>query len=95
MRIDPNARTPDLPESKVASRPAYSGGSGETESASDKATLGSYARIQELSAKLQQMPEDRQSRVEALAQAIREGRYNVSPEQIAHSILSSMVSGSM
>ena len=94
MRIDPNARTPDLPESKVASRPAVSGRTAEAAASSDKATLGHHARIQELSAQLQQMPEDRQSRVEALARAIREGKYNVSPEQIARSILASMASGS-
>jgi anti-sigma28 factor (negative regulator of flagellin synthesis) len=41
------------------------------------------------------MPEDRQSRVEALAQAIREGRYNVGPEQIAHAILTTMAAGSL
>jgi flagellar biosynthesis anti-sigma factor FlgM len=95
MRIDPNARTPDLPESKVASRPTASGRTAEAPASSDKATLGNYARIQELSAKLQQMPEDRQSRVEALAQAIREGKYSVSPEQIARSILANMTSGSL
>jgi flagellar biosynthesis anti-sigma factor FlgM len=95
MRIDPNTRTPDLPDNKVANRPGSSGRTAEAHSASDKASLGNYNRIQELSAQLQQMPEDRQSRVEALAQAIREGRYDVSPEQIAHSILSNMISGSM
>jgi flagellar biosynthesis anti-sigma factor FlgM len=63
--------------------------------ASDQTTLGNYARIQELSSQLQQMPEDRQSRVEALAQAIREGRYNVGPEQIAHAILTTMAAGSL
>jgi flagellar biosynthesis anti-sigma factor FlgM len=96
MRIDPNARTPDLPESKGVTR------SGQSEhvtpeklDSTDTATLGSYARIQQLSARLQQMPDDRQDRVEALAQAIREGRYNVSPEQIARSILTNMVSGSV
>lgn len=96
MRIDPNARTPDLPESKGVSRTSQSGpASPEKPNSTDTATLGNYARIQELSARLQQMPDDRQDRVEALAQAIREGRYNVSPEQIARSILTNMVSGSV
>ena len=95
MRIDPNARTPDLPESQVPSRSSSAAGSIEGRGTSDEATLGGYARIQELSAKLEPMPEDRQVRVEALARAVREGRYSVSPEQIAHSILLHMVSGSM
>lgn len=95
MRIDPNARTPDLPESKATSRSSATGRALPDKGAStDEATLGGHARIQELSAKLQQMPDDRQNRVEALAQAIREGRYSVSPEQIARSILSNMTSGS-
>jgi len=95
MRIDPNARTPDLPESKGASRPDPSGQTTAAQKldSTDTATLGSYARIQQLSARLQQMPDDRQGRVEALAQAIREGHYNVSPEKIAHSIFTNMVSG--
>ena len=93
MRIDPNARTPDLPESKAPSRTRASAGPTiEGRVGNDEAALGGYARIQELSAKLETMPEDRQKRVEALAQAVREGRYNVSPEQIAHSILSHMAS---
>jgi flagellar biosynthesis anti-sigma factor FlgM len=94
MRIDPNTRTPDLPESKAANRSSPTTGPA-VEGRQDEATLGGYARIQELSVKLQQMPEDRQNRVEALALAVREGRYNVSPEQIAHSILAHMASGSM
>ena len=96
MRIDPNARTPDLPESKGATRSGQSGHvPSEKLDSTDTATLGNYARIQQLSARLQHMPDDRQDRVGALAQAIREGRYNVSPEQIAHSILTNLVSGSV
>jgi flagellar biosynthesis anti-sigma factor FlgM len=97
MRIDLNPKTPDLPESKPLNRPGALNGSpvtGATRS-SDEATLAAYTRAQELQTQLQQMPEDRQDRVEALARAIREGQYNVGPEQIAQSLFSDMVARSV
>jgi anti-sigma28 factor (negative regulator of flagellin synthesis) len=44
---------------------------------------------------MQQMPEDRQGKVEALAQAIRDGQYNVGAEQIAQAMFSDMAARSV
>jgi anti-sigma28 factor (negative regulator of flagellin synthesis) len=44
---------------------------------------------------MQQMPEDRHARVEALTRAIRDGQYNVGAEQIAQAMFSEMASRSV
>jgi flagellar biosynthesis anti-sigma factor FlgM len=91
MGIDPKPRTADrLPESRAAHR---SNAVARSEATTNKAAQNGNMRIQELSAKSRQMHDERKSRVEALALAIREGRYSISPEQIARSILSNMVFG--
>lgn len=97
MRIDPNARTPDLAEAKATNRggrqaPASSERSG---SDGDQATLDGQARIQQLQAQAQQIPDSRQQKVEALNRAIQEGRYQVGAEQIAHSLFSEMAARSV
>jgi flagellar biosynthesis anti-sigma factor FlgM len=46
------------------------------------------ARAGLLTAQVQQLPEIRQDRVTAIANAIRNGTYHVSPEQTAEAILS-------
>ena len=93
MRIDLNPKTPELPESKAAGRPSSSSRASvsETESSNDQATLAGHARIRDLQAQIEQLPEDRQAKVEALARAIREGQYQPSAEQIAQSLFSEMV----
>ncbi|MGC2193118.1 MAG: flagellar biosynthesis anti-sigma factor FlgM [Terriglobales bacterium] len=97
MRIDLNAKMPELPESKPLNRPGPSNRSSDpgASRSADEATLAGHTRAQELQTQLQQMPEDRQARVEALARAIREGQYNVGPEQIAQSLFSDMAARSV
>lgn len=51
--------------------------------------------MQDLQTQTRHMPEDRQAKVEALARAIREGQYNVAPEQIAQSLFSEMAARSL
>ncbi len=72
MRIDPNAKLPEIPESKVTNRSGSSAraSSATANPASDEATLVSQQRVQELQKQLEQTPEDRRGRVEALAQAL-------------------------
>jgi flagellar biosynthesis anti-sigma factor FlgM len=96
MRIDLNAKTPELPESQGSNQP----GSSKRASAAaiklpaDEATLATHARVQELQSHVQQMPEDRQAKVEALMRAIRDGKYNVGAEQIAHAMFAEMAARS-
>lgn len=92
MRIDLNAKTPELPESNPLHRPgaANRASAQDATRSTDEATLAGHTRAQQLQAQLQQMPEDRHDRVEALVRAIREGQYNVGPEQIAQSLFSDM-----
>jgi flagellar biosynthesis anti-sigma factor FlgM len=95
MRIDLNAKMPDLPESKSASRQAPAGRVPAAEPGlSDEATLAGHSRVRELQRQTQQLPEDGQDRIEALAGAIRAGQYNVSPEKVAQSLLSEMAARS-
>jgi flagellar biosynthesis anti-sigma factor FlgM len=97
MRIDPNAKTPDVPESKSLSRPGSSNRSSpsRTSQAADDATLPGHAQVQELQKQLDQLPEDRASRVGLLARAIRDGQYNVGADQIAQAMFSAMVARSI
>ena len=97
MRIDPNAKTPDVPESKPLNRPGSSNRScpSRTSEAADDATLPGHTQVQQLQKQLDQLPEDRASRVEALARSIRDGQYNVGAEQIAQAMFSAMVARSI
>ena len=73
MRIDPNAKMPEIPESKVTNRSGSSTRSSPSSAdhSTDQATLASEQRVQELQKQLAQTSEDRQGRVEALGRAIR------------------------
>ena len=97
MRIDPNAKMPEIPEGKVTNRSGSSTRSSPSSAdhSTDQATLASEQRVQELQKQLAQTPEDRQGRVEALGRAIREGRYDVGAGQIAQSLFSEMVARSV
>jgi flagellar biosynthesis anti-sigma factor FlgM len=92
MRIDLNAKTPEIPEHQGSNQT----GSGKrlstagTSLPADEATLATHSRVQELQSQMQQMPEDRHAKVEALARAIRDGQYSVGAEQIAHAMISEM-----
>lgn len=97
MRIDPNAKIQEIPESKVPNRPGSSTRSSPSspDHSTDQATLASEPRVQQLQKQLAQTPEDRQGRVEALGRAIREGRYDVGAGQIAGSLFAEMVARSV
>ena len=97
MRIDLNAKTPELPESQSSSPTgsAKRWSSAGINLPADEATLATHTRVRELQSQMQQMPEDRHAKVEALAQAIREGQYNVGAEQIAQAMFSEMAARSV
>lgn len=92
MRIDLNAKTPEVSESQGGSHAGASKRSPSTGAnlPADEATLATHARVQELQSQMQQMPEDRHAKVEALARAIQGGQYNVGAEQIAQAMFSEM-----
>jgi len=96
VRIDNNTRIPDAVETGQ-SRPSSSvvAGSGSG-LASDTAKLSTGQRaVQALAAKVNEVPEIRQERVAALAQAVRDGSYQVSPEQTAEALISHVMQSPM
>ena len=90
MRIDFNAKTPEVPVSDRAKgsngHAGAPGGAGLT----DEAYLSGYARVQALEAELHRLPDSRQDKVATIAQQLRDGLYQVSPEQIAESMFAEM-----
>ncbi len=52
------------------------------------------ARVQSLAAQVNALPEVRQEKVAALGQAVRDGRYQISPEQTAEAVISEMLARS-
>jgi flagellar biosynthesis anti-sigma factor FlgM len=97
MRIDLNAKTPELPESQGSSQSGATKrlSSAGTNLPADEATLATHTRVQELQSQMQQMPEVRHAKVEALARAIGDGQYNVGAEQIAQAMFSEMAARSV
>ena len=90
MRIDPNSRT-TAPESAATTASGRAGSAPGGQRSKDAA--GSPAlqtRAGALAAQVNQLPEVRQKRVAAIASAVREGTYRVSPEQTAEAILSEL-----
>jgi flagellar biosynthesis anti-sigma factor FlgM len=49
------------------------------------------ARVNALAAQVNSLPEIRQERVQSLSQAIRDGRYQVTPEQTAASLVDEII----
>jgi len=97
VRIDPNLGISEQqPTDRVggassASRPAPSAASG---SGSDEATLSPDAlRLSELSSTLASVPEIRQDRVAPLRQAISNGTYAPTNDQIAQAMMNDFQSG--
>jgi negative regulator of flagellin synthesis FlgM len=90
MRIDPNAKTANLPESKSIPRSGAARTPPEEFLGNDAATLEGNARIQQLEKQVEQMPEGRPERIEALTRAVRSGTYQVDPEQVAQSLIAEM-----
>jgi len=93
MRIDLNARTPDIPEEKGTTRSGTRGQRVVPDSyprIEDHASISLQSKVPSLVAQAQQAPEIREARVSALARAIGNGSYSVSAEQIADSMFSDM-----
>lgn len=93
MRINSNQGPQSTVESNsISSRQARESASG-AQLAEDHAQLsGSHA--QALAAEAAQLPEIREGRVQALRQAVQGGRYQVSAEKVAASIMVHMIAGS-
>jgi negative regulator of flagellin synthesis FlgM len=96
MRIDANNRlreTGDAGSAGQASQRATSGAAGQSLLGNDTAELSTdQVRVQSLAAEVNQLPEVRQEKVAALSSAVREGTYNVSPEQTAEAMVAEMQS---
>jgi len=92
MRINPNARTPDIAEERSdrigssVQRPAAEA----ARSTEDRAQISTLSKSHALAAQAQQAPEVRAARVAALARAIGEGSYAPNSDQIADSLFSEM-----
>jgi flagellar biosynthesis anti-sigma factor FlgM len=97
MRINLNPGSPEaLDGAKLAStsdaRSTASPPSGDDLASSDTAELSlDHARIGALAAQVNNLPEIRQEKVAALATAIRNGTYDVSPEQTADAMVTDML----
>ncbi len=94
MRIDGALPLPEnLQTSKTANSgsPAQHNGSASVESGQDQAQLsGNGGTVQQLTTMLSQVPEVRQDRVDALRQAIGNGSYQVSDQQLGDAIGSAL-----
>lgn len=95
MRIDPNQAAQSLPESSRSAAqntaapapPSASGAFGE-----DQAQLsGAQAQVASLTAQALQFPEVRQEKVSALRQAVEEGSYQPSSDQVAGALFTHLL----
>ena len=95
MRIDNSTRIPDAPQTGQARANAAAVSSSGSGLASDTARLSTgQSAVQALAAKVNEVPEIRRERVAALASAIRNGSYQVTPEQTAGALIVHMMQGS-
>lgn len=90
MRIDPNAKATNLPETESCSRTGAARVPVGEGLADDAATLSSGSRIQQLEKQVNHMPDGRADRIEALTRAVRAGAYEVDPSQIAQALFDEM-----
>jgi negative regulator of flagellin synthesis FlgM len=93
MRIDLNAipEAPDPGQSTKSGSQVASGNSSAGLGAGDTTKLSQdQGRIQELASQVARLPEIRQEKVAALQRAIAEGSYQVTPEQAAEALISTM-----
>ena len=97
MRIDPITRTQRAQDTTPAqptgpNSPAAVATSGRAEPAGERAQLsGDSARLQLLAAQVNALPETRQEKVGRLGPAVRDGSYQVSPEQMAEAMIAEML----
>ena len=97
MRIDPNTKVSGPQNSEQIDK----AGSRITSAALQRELLGEdqahfspdQARVRGLAAEANRLPEIRQERVAALASAVRNGTYNVTPEKTASAILDHITQG--
>jgi flagellar biosynthesis anti-sigma factor FlgM len=74
------------------SPPGVQGNRKEAVHSRDEASFSvDKGKVQELEAKLVELPEVRQERVQALQLAVREGRYQVSDEQLAQAMFAELL----
>ena len=93
MRIDLGkaAEAPELQQTRNSGAAANPQGAGRTQVAGDTATLlEAQTKAQALAAQISQLPEIRQEKVTALGRLINQGKYQVTAEQTAESILSAI-----
>jgi flagellar biosynthesis anti-sigma factor FlgM len=94
MRIDPNARSAETPAAgqtaasnqRAAVAPAGAGPAGDTAQLSLD-----QVRVQALAIQVNALPEVRQEKVAALGRAIRQGSYQVSPQQTADAMIAELL----
>jgi flagellar biosynthesis anti-sigma factor FlgM len=97
MRIGPRTRTERVqdatPAQPTGSRsPAAAATSGRAEPKAELAQLSDdSARLQLLAAQVKALPETRQEKVGRLEPAVRDGSYQVSPEQMAEVMIAEML----
>ena len=93
MRIDLNHKlqnVADIGSSEQSSVRAQNNAV-KTNFADDRAELSpDQVRAQSLASQANDLPEVRQEKVNALGQAIQQGRYNVTPEQTAEAMMEDM-----
>jgi flagellar biosynthesis anti-sigma factor FlgM len=92
MRVDLNpgsSEAQELGQAGSAGARVTNATAGGTLVGSDTAQLSSdQGRVQSLAAQVNNLPEIRQEKVEALRRVIRDGNYDVAPEQTAEAMLS-------
>jgi flagellar biosynthesis anti-sigma factor FlgM len=97
MRIDPRTRSERAQDRTPAqptgpSSPAAAATAGRAEPTGRLAQLsGDPARLQLLAAQVKALPETRQEKVGRLEPAVRDGSYQVSPEQMAEVMIAEML----
>ena len=75
MRIDLNAKTTNLPETKGSPRATAAHPPAREPFGEDAATLAGGARLHQLEKQISQLPDERADRIEALTRAVRTGQY--------------------
>ncbi|MBZ5679081.1 MAG: flagellar biosynthesis anti-sigma factor FlgM [Acidobacteriia bacterium] len=100
MRINLDHGAQQLPESSrsgtTSPQAATAAGSSSAAAAlgQDQAQFsGAHAQVQALAAQAAQLPEVRSERVQALRQALINGSYHRSAEEVAGAVLSHMIAG--
>jgi flagellar biosynthesis anti-sigma factor FlgM len=94
MKIDGASLFPETGLSNITRRDTSAGSqSTSVEGESSNGTAYGVHTISRLAAQLQNVPEIRQSRVDALRRAIQSGQYDVSDQQIAGALYDQLLSG--